>query len=42
MWQQIPQVILRYPYTGMDYQHDLDADTIFGVVLQMWDPEDER
>ena len=41
VWQQIPQVILRYPYTSMDYQHDLDmtmppweeCDQMFVFVL---------
>jgi hypothetical protein len=22
VWRHIPHVILRYPYAGMDYQHD--------------------
>jgi hypothetical protein len=24
VWRQMPQVILRYPYAGMDYRHDPD------------------
>jgi hypothetical protein len=31
---QIPQVILRYPYAGMDYSHD--PDMVFPLV-EDWD-----
>jgi hypothetical protein len=24
MWRHIPQVILQYPYDGMEYRHDTD------------------
>jgi hypothetical protein len=36
LWQQIPQVILRYPYIGMDYQHDLD------MTMPPWEDSDQR
>jgi hypothetical protein len=36
LWKQIPQVILMYPYTGLDYRHDLD------MTMPPWDDCDQR
>jgi hypothetical protein len=34
VWRQMPQVILRYPNTGMDYCHDPDIMLPYG---EDWD-----
>jgi hypothetical protein len=34
VWKQMPQVILRYLYVGMDYRHDLDMMFPLG---EKWD-----